>query len=148
MRKFQISTLVEEMYTNKLIQKGHNSWSSFSKLLALTKIWEDEEEHFTQIKAWIWGKVLLKAEKEHHNRKSLFRQIRSLCVGIYMQVWVNHLKDNQTQSKWMGCKTWWGISLSLGCRLWLSSYTVLSLSLIEVLVDPQNHTLRKLGLKF
>ena len=60
---------------------------------------------FTQIKAKNRGKFLLKAEKEHQNRKSLFRQIRIICVGIYMQVSGNHLKNNQTQNKGLGCKT-------------------------------------------
>ena len=102
--------------------------------------------HFTRIKARNWWKFLLKAEKEHQNRKSLFRQIRIICVGICMQVSGNHLKNNQTQNKWLRCKTWWGISQSLRCRLWFNSYTVLYLSL-EVLVDPQNYTFEKIRSK-
>ena len=61
-----------------------------------------------------------------------------------MQVWGNQLKNNQTQSKWLGCKTWWGIRLSLGYRLWFSSYLLFNISALSV--NPQkSHFWEKVG---
>ena len=118
------STLVEKMYTkiNK-IQKVQKSWSSeFLKTIGVNKgLGRMRRNHFTRIKAKNWGKFLLKAEKEHQI-KTFFRQTRKICLGIYMQVWGNHLKNNQTQSNLMDI-----ISLTLGYRLWFSSYLVFNI---------------------
>ena len=47
----------------------------------------------------------------------------------------------------VGCKTWWASNLVLGAGYGLVHITVLYLSLIEVLVDPQNHTFEKIRSK-
>ena len=66
-----------------------------------------------------------------------------------MQVWGNHLKNKQTQSKWLGCKTWWACVIFpwFGVQAVVLFITVLYLSLMEVrggFVDPQNHTFEKI----
>ena len=106
MGKFQISTLVEEMYTNRLkYLKAQNLEAVSQNFWRNQKSGKMRRNHdFKRIKAGNWEKVLLKAEKEHQNRKSFFRQTRIICAGIYMQVWGNHLKNKQTQSKRLGVK--------------------------------------------
>ena len=100
MRKFQISSLVKEMYTERIKKKN---LKQFLKTIGVD-LERMRRNHFTRIKAGNWEKLLLKAEKEHQNRKSFFRQTLIICVGIYMQVRGNHLKNNQLRAHDWGVK--------------------------------------------